>query len=283
MIRKFQYLVALLFVLVLAACSTTPAPAPVADLTVGADGIVRPEMREVVGGNAGLEAQAETYSVTLKFVGNPPTSVKNALNAAKAKWQKAITQGVANINITVGANTCGSNPAFSGVVDDILIFGGVANIDGPGGILAQSGPCFIRTSNKLPIVGTLIFDSADVSAFSSQLTPIAIHEIGHSLGIGTIWKLKGLLSGAGTSNPRFTGANAKTEWIALGGTGTVPVENTGGSGTRDAHWRETTFANELMTGFINTGTNPLSRMSIASLKDLGYVVNLGAADSYHLP
>jgi hypothetical protein len=194
-----------------------------------------------------------------------------------------IVQGVPAININIPAGDCGSNPAFSGTVDDIRIFAGVASIDGPGGILAQSGPCFIRQPSGFPIAGTLIFDSADVSSFSSQLTLIAIHEIGHSLGIGTIWDFKNLLSGAGTSNPRFTGANARREWRTLGGTGSVPVENTGGPGTRDSHWRESIFGKELMTGFLNSGTNPLSRLTIASLRDLGYGVSYATANPYQLP
>ena len=278
---RYSFLATIIFIL--ASCSSGPV-SPIQEPNLDDVLIIRPEMNQVVGEVVGLRIQAETYAVTLKFVGNPPVSVKNALNAAKAKWQSAITQGISNVNISIPAGSCGNNPAFSGVVDDLMIFGGVANIDGPGGILAQAGPCFIRTSNKLPIAGVLIFDSADISAFSSQLTAIAIHEIGHSVGIGTIWSLKGLLVGAGTSNPRFTGVNARREYRTLGGTGNFPVENTGGPGTRDSHWREATFNKELMTGFINTGTNPLSRMSIASLKDLGYpAVNLGVADTYTLP
>ena len=274
--------------LILASCSTAPAPtAPTTQVTEEfANGlIVRPALQTSLAGSEFLEAQAETYNIALRFVGNPPASVRNALRAAEAKWEGAITQGLVGIrNITIPANSCGSNPAFSGRIDDMLIFGGVANIDGPGNILAQAGPCFIRNANNLPVAGVLIFDSADLGVFSSQLTPIAVHEIGHTLGIGTIWDLQGLLTGAGTSNPRFTGANARREWRALGGTGSVPVENTGGGGTRDSHWRESVFDNELMTGFLNSGSNPLSRMTIASLKDLGYpAVNLNAADPYSLP
>ena len=64
----------------------------------------------------------------------------------------------------------------------------------------------------------------------------------------------------------------------------VPVENTGGSGTADAHWRESVFGNELMTGWLNSGiTNPLSRITVASMADLGYQVNMNAADSYTPP
>jgi len=62
----------------------------------------------------------------------------------------------------------------------------------------------------------------------------------------------------------------------------VPVENTGGAGTRDAHWRETVFKHELMTGYINSGVNPLSATTIGSLQDMGYVVNVGAADPFNL-
>ena len=38
-----------------------------------------------------------------------------------------------------------------------------------------------------------------------------------------------------------------------------------------------------MTGWINAGANPMSRITIASLRDLGYAVNLNAADAYALP
>jgi hypothetical protein len=69
----------------------------------------------------------------------------------------------------------------------------------------------------------------------------------------------------------------------------VPVENCGtspwisptcGAGTVNSHWREGVMTNELMTGFINTGPNPLSIVSVAAQEDLGYVVNYAAADPY---
>ena len=57
----------------------------------------------------------------------------------------------------------------------------------------------------------------------------------------------------------------------------------GGPGTADAHWRELVFDNELMTGFVNFGTNPLSGITVASLADVGYAVNLAGADPYSIP
>ena len=63
----------------------------------------------------------------------------------------------------------------------------------------------------------------------------------------------------------------------------VPVENRGGRGTADAHWRDAVFGTELMTGFVGRTGNPLSLMTIASLADLGYQVDRNAAEPYSLP
>jgi hypothetical protein len=62
------------------------------------------------------------------------------------------------------------------------------------------------------------------------------------------------------------------------------VENTGGPGTRDSHWRETVHNAELMTGWIEGGgvANPLSEITIASMADMGYLVDMTAADPYVL-
>ena len=81
------------------------------------------------------------------------------------------------------------------------------------------------------------------------------------------------------------GAGATAAYNAIFGTAftSVPVENSGGSGTRDAHWRETTFQSELMTGYISGSTRPLSRVTVASLGDLGYSVNMLAADNFTAP
>ncbi len=38
-----------------------------------------------------------------------------------------------------------------------------------------------------------------------------------------------------------------------------------------------------MTGFVGGAPNPLSRLTVASLKDLGYVVDLKKAEAYTLP
>jgi hypothetical protein len=39
----------------------------------------------------------------------------------------------------------------------------------------------------------------------------------------------------------------------------------------------------MMTGFVNQGANPLSRVTGGALNDLGYQVDLDACDDYSLP
>ena len=45
-----------------------------------------------------------------------------------------------------------------------------------------------------------------------------------------------------------------------------------GSGTAGVHWSEAVFGNELMTGYISGTPDPLSSLTIAALRDLGYSV-----------
>lgn len=289
--KNIFYALVLAFVFVLAACDTgetpspTPTPTPTQPQTPSEpENIQALPVYDALQTLSELEVQGEAgYNIDLQIVGNPSPELTTALQAAVSRWEGVVTGDLSDISGTIEANTCGSNPEFSGEIDDAVFFAGVTDIDGSGGILAQAGPCFIRTDSGLTVAGTLIFDNADVSGFSGQLDAIAVHEMGHILGIGTLWETFGLLSGAGSSDPQYLGSGAISEYAALGGFGAVPVENSGGQGTCDSHWRESVFDNELMTGFLNDGFNPLSRLTIASLADLGYEVNLDAADDYSLP
>lgn len=226
-------------------------------------------------------SSADPYNITLKFASGSDQRVVDAMSAAAARWQGVITQGLPEVNVNIPARACGSNAAYAGTVDDLLVFTGSQTIDGPGGVLAQSGPCSIRSASGLTVYSTLVFDSADLDSFAAQLPAIAMHELGHSLGIGSLWKTKNLTSGSGTTDPRYVGINGQREYAALGGNlGSVPEENEGGSGTAESHWREKSFGNELMTGYLNSGSNPMSRLTIGSLQDLGYSVDYARADAY---
>ncbi len=178
------------------------------------------------------------------------------------------------------------------VIDDVLILAEGAQIDGPGRVLGQAGPTHLRpmgagSTAAIPAKGRMTFDTADLEQLedAGTLDDVITHEMGHVLGVGTIWSQKELLNNAGTDNPVFIGAGARREYGALIGEDPtdVPVENRGGRGTADSHWREELFRNELMSGFIGSTGNPLSRLTAASMGDLGYDINLDAAEPYELP
>jgi hypothetical protein len=226
-------------------------------------------------------AAASPFTIEVRFVGGLTQKQKNAFQAAADRWTRLIVGDLPSVQVD------------GELVDDVLILAQGAPIDGVGGILGQAGPTRLRPAAAgktayLPAKGEMTFDTADLKKMEQDgtLGDVITHEMGHVLGIGTIWTYKALLRGGGTSNPTFTGANAMREYRTLRGSGAlkgVPVENTGGGGTRDSHWRETVFRNELMSGFIAAAGNPISRMTVASLEDLGYVVDMDAAEPYTLP
>jgi len=236
--------------------------------------------RASVRAGASAAALQSAYKIEVRFLGGLTTAQKNAFKAAADRWTKVIVGDVPSVMVN------------GQVIDDLLIEAQGVPIDGPGGVLGQAGPTHLRPASAgvnafLPAKGIMSFDTADLAEMQSNgtLLDVITHEMGHVIGIGTIWSHKRLLTGAKTKDPRFTGASAKKEYGILKGTGplTVPVENSGGAGTRDSHWRESLFKNELMSGFIAAPKNPLSRLTAASLKDLGYVVNMNAAEPYTLP
>ena len=127
---------------------------------------------------------------------------------------------------------------------------------------------------------------------TGDLEEVILHEMGHVLGIGLIWSRLDLLrnpaSETSTPDTHFTGPLAIAAFDEAGGTGyggaKVPVENMGGLGSRNSHWREGVLALELMTPFQDIGVaDPLSAITIESLADLGYEVDATWAEPYELP
>lgn len=243
----------------------------------------------------GCEGGGSGYAITLCFVTPMTASQRAAFEDASGRWSSLITGDLSDINLSIGQGTCGPNsPSMNMTIDDVAIFARVEPIDGVNGALSAAGPCFIRTSNHLTVLGQMLFDSADLPSLeaNNQLGSVILHEMGHVLGIGSLWTTFGLLKNPSTVggpalDTYFAGTNAIAGFDAIGGstyTGgqKVPVENMFSAGTINSHWRESVLANELMTGFLNSGSNPLSVVTVRSLQDLGYTVNAGGADPFHL-
>jgi hypothetical protein len=240
-----------------------------------------------VGGGGG------GYAMTLCFLTPVSDAQRAAYTNAAARWGTIITGNLPDLTGSIPAGSCGADsPALTNFAfDDLLIFASVEPIDGPGGVLGQAGWCYRRTGG-LPLVGLMRFDAADVANLESQgrFVDVVLHEMGHVLGLSSgLWTTLGLLrdpsSEGNVLDTHFTGAAAIAAFDAIGGSSysggqKVPVENQFGAGTRNSHWRESVLANELMTGFLNAGINPLSVVTIGALADMGYAVDPSQADPF---
>lgn len=259
-------------------------------------------------------AQDPQYNIEIRNVG-PAFSpeVQTAFDLAKAHWEAVIYGELSNIAFSA-TSVCGGLATLTETVDDLLILARFDSIDGPSQVLGSAGACSIRTSNGLTIVGQMRFDTADVAGLIANGTINAVvrHEMGHVIGFSTaIWNTQ-----PGITNQRVCAQNLSTPggplndthfmcsqggatndavaiFDSIGGTSytggaKVPLENcvTGvppscGAGNINSHWREATFFNEMMTGFLNSGVaNPFSILTIASFGDIGYLVNYAMAEAY---
>ncbi len=259
------------------------------------------------------------YRINLSYpvvtgVTPPSDAVKAVFASAVERWQTIVVGGLTPITLT-GSNVIGptsintgSPPNGIGVVPcipqvsnttikDVNIYVYVRPIDGADGtnILGLATPIYERSGSFLPFAGCMIFDSANIDQLlaSGKLFAVILHEMAHVLGFGTIWTDQGLLVGAcpTSTKPWFNGPSSQQAFVAallpgvIYGNPITPVEGDGacGDGTRDGHWSETVMGNELMTGFISPSTNPLSAITSASLRDMGYVVNDAVSDAYTVP
>jgi len=139
-------------------------------------------------------------------------------------------------------------------------------------------------------MGMMLFDEDDCDRLIDEGTfgSSVLHEMFHVLGFGSLWSLYGFTVDEGTTNPQYNGSLTTLKaYHNAGGTGDmIPLENRGSPmGTRDSHWRSSTFGDELMTGALTGAVQPISNMSTMALSDLGYLVDADSdeIDSYVIP
>lgn len=256
--------------------------------------------------------QTQQYNIEVRNIG-PAFSpdVQAAFDSAKARWERAIYGDLTDIPLSNQTNVCGLGITLNETVDDMLILARFDSIDGPGQVLGSAGDCgLVRSSNGLAIIGQMRFDTADVAGLiaAGSLRDVILHEMGHVLGFSggrfdlTITgfsrdcidlQTSGTPPNVVSQDTHFKCPMGRAMFDSIGGTSytggiKVPLENCAvgvpsscGGGTYNGHWRESTFFNELMTGYLNGGTlNPMSVLTIAVYEDLGYLVNYAAASPY---
>jgi len=161
------------------------------------------------------------------------------------------------------------------------------------------------TNHHIPIKGNMAFNTVNWESQKNTMKTngqnvafyTILHEIGHILGIGTMWSLNNLLE---NDQLKYSGTNALREYkickndLSLTH---IPLEDDGGSGTAYGHPEEGDENHnsryhdgklhpgldaELMTGY-SEGSDvpePLSRITIGFLEDIGFKVDYSKADPY---
>ena len=161
---------------------------------------------------------------------------------------------------------------FFGTIDDLMVFVGFEPFRDIWGI---AGLCRWRAGSSLPYMGVIKLYPELEARGRKSLERVILHEIGHSLGFGLSWHNSGFLQDSGGADPHFNGPLAIEAFDAAGGMNytagaKVPVS------ADEGHWR---FGGELM----GAGGSAPSAITVQSLADLGYVVDVSQADPFQLP
>ena len=226
---------------------------------------------------SGAADPAEGFTLNLDFTGGLSPSQVAIFNEAKGTWESYISGYQAGIN----RNSL-----------DVTIQG--SPIDGPGGNIGSGGPTTASGIGGFYIAngGAITLDSADLLTLevNGALDELALHEIGHVLGFGTLWELNNVYTdGTGQYTGAFGLAAYQDEFDPLASY--VPVELGGGGATANGHWNENDggfgltgktdplgrdLGNELMTGWTGPGGGDtfLSDTTLMSLQDMGFTVHL---------
>jgi Leishmanolysin len=240
--------------------------------------------------------------INLSFSGSMTATQQQTFVDAAAFWNSAIT------GYDLTTNIYGQYQPHT-----LTINASIPSLDGIGGTLGSAGPQTATYYDNNPYgtptvalyyttTGSMQFDSADVPALVANNTfyGVVLHEMAHVLGIGTLWTYNSNLDN--TTYPiytvgsgQYTGPNALAQYrseFSQPLATYVPVELAGGSGTANAHWNEVDgglsptgivsvshgmdLQDELMTGWAS-GNFFLSRTTLGSLDDLGYIVDYSKA------
>ena len=222
------------------------------------------------------------FNIELVFLSKPGDPVlsqaaKAVFQRAAARWEQVILNDVPPINYTHNPKSQWSSflqtrVEVQDVVDDLRVF--VRIMDLGEDLIGSAAPTWVRVDGHFPILAEMAIAPESKDNFS-----LILHELGHCLGFGSaMWEDLGLHN---SRDNTFSGSLTRMVFLVLAG-GTyqdryVPLVG-------NSHWDGGIIGDELMiSGWVWPYDAPLSIVTLAAMSDMGYEVNLEAADTYFLP
>ena len=250
---------------------------------------------------AGEEPQ-DTFALELVIVDEVTASQNGIITQAAERYESMIGLGDFDATVSLPADECapGMPELTSQALDDISIYVMVGPLDGAGNVVGMSGPCLIRTGTGgwagMPALGAIVLDEADIAQLESDgvLEAVVTREMARALGFSPVaWNFHGFLQNP--SLPEDAEPDADTHlnaplvvaaFNAAGGEGYagtgVPIENGAMPGISDTHWRQSVFGDEVMTPYVTGDSQPLSRITLEALYEVGYELDVMMADPFTL-
>ena len=251
----------------------------------------------------------DPFNIELVFVSDFTDARKDVMQQAARRWETIIAKGLLLVDFSINEfdfldDYGGVRLSVNDIVDDLRIFVHKTELDGPAG---RGGPAYVRSGNPtgLPAVGQIWIAPWILAWLTEEPRPLyqeerllqdlMLHEIAHVLGYGTLWGNLGLVHEL-LGDAYFSGELAIEAFNAAGGEeysgNKVPLDSANlfeavcGEG---GHWNsfvfrglDRQFGAEIMEPNMEQ-EHALSAITIQSLADLGYVVDVSKADPYRLP
>ena len=300
--RKKPYVVLLLTVVI--ACKSSPSPTAPEDGSAAPDDTTAtapddttataPDDTTATAPEDPFEPSPDHFNIQLVFVpGHGMTAAQmEIVRAAARRWESIITADIVDMDGYVvspfdSEKEVAWQTARQGKVvidykvDDVVVL--VTTDPTPDVYLAKAEVIEYRAIEGLPIISMVVVgDFVLTHANENELSNVFLHEIAHAVGFGTSWGDSEVnpMPGDPDADEHFTGPLAIAAFNAAGGSDypgkKVPV--------LDGHWRGSVFGQEVMSSDLDTKRPaPLSAITIQSMADIGYEVDVTKADEYALP
>ena len=146
----------------------------------------------------------------------------------------------------------------------------------------------------MPALGAIVLDEADIAQLESDgvLEAVVTREMARALGFGpSTWNAHGFLQNPSLPEEPDADTHMNAPLVvaafnAAGGEGyaggRAPLENGAMPGISDRHWRQSVFGDEVMTPYVTGDSQPLSRITLEALYEVGYELDVTMADAFTL-